>query len=149
MNTELSKTEFMVVAESLFLRKGITAECIYNALVPTGTINSAVPGTFGSNGIYKFVFRSSDGYRIIVKYHKPDVNAKGGIFCNSRNHCTAQIQVGHKLLSLDAESNMVTWTRKPSNNTHIIIADFGEVGASVGICTEECGIEISCVFFFE
>ena len=124
MDTKLSKTEFMVEAETLFTGGIITAECIYSALVPTGTTNSAVPGTFGSNGIYKFVFRSSDGYRVVVKYHRADVNAKGGAFCNSRNHCTAQIQVGHKLLSLNASSNSVTWTRNHSNDTHVIIADF-------------------------
>ena len=121
MTTNLSMAEFMVAAEALFTRGTITAVRIYSALVPTGTTNTAVPGTFGSDGIYKFVFRSSDGYKIVVKYHRPDVNAKGGISCNSRNHCTAQIQVGHKLLSLDASSNVVTWTRNPSNNTHIII----------------------------
>lgn len=124
MYSSMSSTEFQAAAERLFLGGVQNAESIKSALVPAGTANSAFPGDYGDGGIFKYRFRSSDGRRLVVKYHRADLSAAGGVGCHSYEHCTAQIQVGHKLLSIDPGRGIATWVGRPDNLTHIVIVDF-------------------------
>ena len=64
------------------------------AIVPSGVPNSALgkEGRFGINGIFKFVFVSSDGIDLMVKYHDIDTKMQEKKpKCTAANGWTAQI----------------------------------------------------------
>lgn len=92
-------------------------------LVPSGAENEAVPGSFGVDGVFKYVFMSADGIRICVKYHRRHKGARGGSNCNSYRYCTAQFQIGRKLLFIDPDKGTYV-SRKPDNWSHLPIEDF-------------------------
>ena len=92
-NTFMNIAQFMVVVNALF-RVGVpTSEELRLKLVPQGTINTARPGQFGPDGIYKYEFNLSCGATITVKCHKRQLNARGGTNCNSYRFSTAQLYV--------------------------------------------------------
>lgn len=108
------------------------------ALVPVGTSDDAVgkEGSFGTNGIHKYIFKSSDSKRICVKWHLPDIKAvvKGGYGCNSYRFCTFQITIGHKLIAWNTASKVVSLQRTASNETHIPMEPFGNKRLSATRC---------------
>lgn len=69
-----------------------TSAKLKRALVPNGVPNTARPGRFGVDGIYKFVFYSSDGILLMVKYHGPDSRIAAKFpSCTAATGWTAQI----------------------------------------------------------
>lgn len=81
----------MVVA---FFQKNAypTREELKSSLVPSGVPNTAREGSFGPDGIFKYVFRSSDDVQLMVKYHGPHEGAKAKYpESNSALGWTAQI----------------------------------------------------------
>lgn len=93
------------------------------ALVPNGVDNDAVTGSFGVGGVFKYTFMLADGIKLCVKYHRRHLEARGGSTCNSYLYCTAQFQIGRKVLFIDPEKGTYT-SRKPDNWSHLPIQDF-------------------------
>lgn len=131
MSRNMSKkaaAEIMIEVERMLLCKSRIYMSDLLELVPTGTRDEAVgkEGTFGLNGIHKYVFRSSDFERVCVKWHLPDVKAvaNGGAECNSYLFCTFQISIGHKQVEWNEEERKVSWRRTSSNRTHIPMEPF-------------------------
>lgn len=92
---DVTGQQFQEMVEGFFKRNPVpTCDELKDALVPAGVSNAAKgkEGRFGPNGIFKYVFVSSDGIDLMVKYHRPDVYA--GVNhpgCNSSEGWTAQI----------------------------------------------------------
>lgn len=91
-------------------------------LVPIGVQNSAHPGQFGEGKVFKYVFISSDGEKLMVKYHDADEKARAKHpGCNSGNGWTCQILVGKgEFLTFDYDTGEVgTSTINRQNAAHI------------------------------
>ena len=70
---DVTGQQFQEMVEGFFKRNPVpTCDELKNALVPVGVPNTATEGSFGKNGIFKFVFMSSDGIDLMVKYHDID-----------------------------------------------------------------------------
>ena len=92
-NTFMNEMQFLMEVNALFRVGMPTSEEVRLRLVPTGTINTASPGQFGSDGIYKYEYTLPCGTSITVKCHKRQLDARGGTNCNSYRFATVQLYV--------------------------------------------------------
>lgn len=90
---DVTGQQFQEIVERFFKQNPFpTCDELRYALVPGGIPNTAVEGKFGTDGIFKHEFVSSDGIYLMVKYHKPDEDAEANNpGCNSGNYWTTQI----------------------------------------------------------
>jgi hypothetical protein len=118
-----SAAEFITKVERMFTA-GKRPTCYdVRALVPNRSKNVAVPGSFGTGGIYKYYFETSDGIEVCVKYHRRHMAASGGLNSNSYRFCTAQFQIGGAFLKIHPMSG-TSLQKKPGNWTHLPIQPF-------------------------
>lgn len=95
-NTFMNIAQLMKEVNRLFASPNLSSEDLRVKLVPTGTSNTATPGSFGPAGIYKYEYNLISGESIIVKCHIQHSSALGGPTCNSYRFPTAQIYVGRR-----------------------------------------------------
>ena len=90
---DVTAQQFKEMVETFFKRNAYpTIGELKSSLVPSGVPNTAREGSFGPNGIFKYVFRSSDDVLLMVKYHKADAGAWAkDPTCNSALGWTSQI----------------------------------------------------------
>ena len=91
---DVTASQFTKLVEEFFKQNPLpSCDELYQALVPVGVSPADInEGSFGSGGIFKYRFVSSDGINLMVKYHKPDTKAAlNHPGCNSGLYWTAQI----------------------------------------------------------
>lgn len=97
---DVTARQFTEMLEDFFKKNPLpSCDELYQALVPVGVPPADIKeGRFGPGGIFKYRFMSSDGIKLMVKYHKPDsIAARNYPGCNSGLYWTTQIICGESL----------------------------------------------------
>lgn len=114
-----------------------TTKDLKKFLVPIGVENTATPGNFGEGMIFKYVFISSNGEMLMVKYHAADMKARKKYpGSNAGNGWTCQILVGRgEFFTFDYSTAMAgTSTIFGQNAAHIPVICCLDKSEKGGLC---------------
>lgn len=139
---DVTAKQFRNMVEEFFKQNPIpSSDELKRALVPVGVPNTADERDFGPCGIFKYCFVSSDGIRLMVKYHRQDKKlalrspkANAARFWTTQIICDDYLFFGwknHKAsTTIVGEDKILSGTAPKEDRFHIPLRDDPSDGSS-------------------